>query len=176
MISNDDLRSVEMFKDLEENQLAWLAKHMEEVHVNKGDVFTEAGIEAEWMLVLFEGRIQFKANEQNLGSGVFNVFPGEVSGMLPNSRMTHFSAESIAVEDSRIGRLHKNHFNNMVESIPILEQRLAHRLLDRTRATASMRIQQEKLAALGTMAAGLAHELNNPASAARRAAQNLNEP
>ncbi len=175
MISTEELRALSIFEDLDEDELAWLAEHFEEVTLDQGDQFTRAGDKAEWMFALLKGRVQFRLDEQQLGRGVFTVHEGQVSGMLPNSRMTHFGASSFAVEPSRVARLHIRHFPEMLDRIPVLEQRLAHVMLDRTRITASMRIQQEKLAALGTMAAGLAHELNNPASAARRAAQNLQE-
>ena len=175
MITNDDLRHIQIFENLEEDQLTWLSKHMEEVLVKDGEQFSAAGDKADWMFVMIEGRIQFRLKGESSGLGVFNVMEGEVSGMLPNSRMKEFTADSFAMGDSRIARLHIKHFPEMLRSIPLLEARLAHKLLDRTRSTANFQIQQEKLAALGTMAAGLAHELNNPASAARRASQNLVE-
>ena len=173
MITNDDLRHVTIFENLEEDQLTWLSTHMEEVEIKDGEQFSAAGDKADWMFVLLKGRLQFRLKGDTSGLGVFNVMERDVSGMLPNSRMKEFTADSFALGDTRIARLHVKHFPEMLQFIPVLEARLAHKLLDRTRSTANLQIQQEKLAALGTMAAGLAHELNNPASAARRASQNL---
>ena len=62
-----------------------------------------------------------------------------------------------------------------MQRIPLLGQRLVELMTDRIRETARVETQQDKLMALGKLSAGLAHELNNPATAARRAAQNLKE-
>ena len=175
MITTADLQSIQVFADLEAPALAWLQEHMEMVSLAPGDTLTRSGDPAAWMFVIFEGRIRFEARQENGTMAVFITEAGQVSGMLPHSRMTVFRAASVAVLPTRIGRLHTRHFEAMLDAIPVLESRFAHIMLDRTRANAHVQVQQEKLAALGTMAAGLAHELNNPASAAKRAAQQMVE-
>ena len=175
MVSIDELKRIPMFADLSAEKLTWLSEHFEVASVKKGEVYSEAGIKAEWLIALIEGRLQFRDDDGQGGRTVFNVVQGQVGGMLPHSRMTHFRAASYAVEDSRVARLHVDHFPEMLRVVPELDSRLMHLMLDRTRSVASRQLQQEKLAGLGTMAAGLAHELNNPASAAKRAAQNLQE-
>ncbi len=70
-------------------------------------------------------------------------------------------------------RLHKDHFEEMLQRIPELLPRLIGVLADRIREYSRAEQQRDKLSALGKLSAGLAHELNNPAAAAVRAAQGL---
>lgn len=172
MLTAAELRRITAFEDLEQTAIDWLIAHMDKVELQAGEVFINPGDPADWLYVLIEGQIKFESREPG-SAAVFVVDAGEVSGMLPHSRMKTFKAGSHAVVASIVGRLHRRHFEALLEVIPVLESRFAHVMLDRTRISARLVVQQEKLAALGTMAAGLAHELNNPASAAKRAAQQL---
>ena len=69
--------------------------------------------------------------------------------------------------------IHKSLFPQMLQAIPTMAQRVVSTLLDRVREVTRIEQQAEKLAALGKLAGNLAHELNNPASAAQRAASSL---
>ena len=95
--------------------------------------------------------------------------------MLPYSRLTTFPATVRAAMRSRGAQLHKDHFPEMLRHIPLLQERLVSVLADRIRELARADQQREKLMALGKLSAGLAHELNNPASAAIRAAHYLRD-
>ncbi|MEO6830437.1 MAG: ATP-binding protein, partial [Acidobacteriaceae bacterium] len=98
---------------------------------------------------------------------------GHLTGLLPFSRMKSSGGNGIATEDLWILQLHKNEFPGMLAAIPSMSQRCVSVLLDRVREVTRLEQQSEKLSALGKLAANLAHELNNPASAAQRAAGNL---
>jgi signal transduction histidine kinase len=93
--------------------------------------------------------------------------------MLPFSRMTHFPLTARAATPARLLRLHKDRFPEMLQRIPELLPRLIGVLADRIREYSRAEQQRDKLSALGKLSAGLAHELNNPASAAGRAAEGL---
>ena len=169
-----DLRQIEVFSDLPEDELEWVAQHMDEVRFQAGEVYGHPGDPVEYLAVVLEGELQFE--RKDLPSGAILIAEaGDVTGLLPFSRLKTFGGIARAAAASRVLRLHKRHFPDMLQRVPVLGQRLVGLMSDRIREMARMETQQEKLMALGKLSAGLAHELNNPASAARRAALNLTE-
>jgi signal transduction histidine kinase len=168
------LRSVSIFADLAPEDLEWLAARMDEVTFHAGQIFARPGDAVDYLNVILEGEIQFERLEAP-GSPVLTASAGQVTGLLPFSRLTQVRGTARAVLPSRLLRLHKQHFPEMMQRMPQLGQRLVALMSDRIREITRMETQQEKLMALGKLSAGLAHELNNPAAAARRAAQTLME-
>ncbi len=175
MIVPDDLRIIHIFRDLTDEQLGWLADHFVEATYAPGEAVSEKGDPADWLVAVLDGHIQAIIQETGRETAFFTSETGDVGGMLPHSRMTHFPATTRALASTRLGRLHRRHFPEMLQRIPVLDERLTHLMIDRARDGIQARLHREKLTSLGTMSAGLAHELNNPASAAKRAAQNLRD-
>ncbi|HTU46217.1 MAG TPA: ATP-binding protein [Bryobacteraceae bacterium] len=167
----DELQAISVFSDLPSDALTWLATHMSVFELQPGEILVRAGDPADHLVVLFRGEV----HAERADGSVYIMHTGQVTGLLPYSRLTHYPSTARAVAASRGARLHKDHFAEMLERIPALQQRLVSVLADRVRETTAADQQREKLMALGKISAGLAHELNNPASAARRAAQNLRQ-
>jgi signal transduction histidine kinase len=170
----DDLRKIEVFTDLPQEQLAWLAEHSLELHFQPGEIMGREGDPLDNLTVILEGEIRVQRGS-GAGEIIFRGFAGQVTGLLPYSRLTHYAGTSRAVLATRIVALHRNHFPEMLKRMPVLGQRLVSIMADRIRETARIETQRDKLAALGKLSAGLAHELNNPAAAAQRATASLRE-
>lgn len=170
----DDLRKISVFADLPEDQLAWLAERFEEVRIEAGEFYAREGDPLEHLFVILEGELRLQRTDTP-DRPIFIITAGQVSGLLPYSRLTHYKGTGRAVTASRVLRLHKDHFPEMLHRMPELGQRLVALMSDRIRETTRLETQHEKLMALGKLSAGLAHELNNPAAAARRAASSLIE-
>ncbi|HTZ74099.1 MAG TPA: ATP-binding protein [Candidatus Aquilonibacter sp.] len=168
------LRSAPLFADLPAEDLEWLAARMDEVAFSGGQIFARPGDPIDYLSVILEGEIQFERPDTP-GSPFIIARAGEVTGVLPFSRLTRVQGNARAVLPTRLLRLHKQYFPEMVQRVPQLAQRLVAVMSDRIREVTRMETQQEKLMALGKLSAGLAHELNNPAAAARRAAQSMME-
>jgi signal transduction histidine kinase len=96
-----------------------------------------------------------------------------MTGLLPFSRMKGYGGQGFAVSPVWALLIDKTMFPAMLEAIPSMTQRVVSTLLDRVREVTRIEQQAEKLGALGKLAGNLAHELNNPASAAQRSAAGL---
>jgi signal transduction histidine kinase len=150
----------------------WLASHGREVRANAGDVLFEEGAPAEELVLILKGEIHVRRRT----GGPMELFigrTGQMTGVLPYSRMKTYGGQGFAVSPFWALMISRSVFPEMLEAIPSMAQRVVSALLDRVREVTRIEQQAEKLAALGQLAGNLAHELNNPASAAQRAASSL---
>lgn len=165
------LRQITALDGLTDAEFDWLATHGDQhVHLD-GDLIFRGGEPVEWMSIILTGEVHVRRTTGSITN--FIGRSGYLSGKLPFSRMKAFGGDGYAVGTLRAMLYHESKFPPMLAAIPSMAERCVHTLLDRTREVTRMEQQAEKLNALGKLAANLSHELNNPASAARSAANNL---
>src|SRR6516225_9523636 len=172
MANSTELLRVPTFADLPDDQIAWFLSQSQEVSLKAGDVYARQGDPPEAMFVLLEGEFQWRG-EFGGETIVIAGKVGDVTGALPFSRMKQFTVTGRAVTDGRILRFPSSLFPELIQKMPELAKRLVGVMADRIRETTRGEQQRDRLAGLGKLSAGLAHELNNPASAVRRTAQQL---
>jgi signal transduction histidine kinase len=172
MVEKSELRGVPAFADLPDDQLDWFLSHSQEMHLAAGETYIHAGDPADRMFVILEGQMQFRG-EFGGETIMITIKPGEVTGMLPFSRMKQFGVTGRAVTEGRILKFPASLFPELVQKMPELTTRLVALMSDRIREITRIEQQRDRLVSLGKLSAGLAHELNNPASAATRATSQL---
>ena len=172
MVDKSELLRFPTFADLPDDQIDWFISQSQELHLKPGDTYLRVGSPADAMFVILEGQLQVKG-ELNGETVAFELEPGDVTGVLPFSRMKQFSVGGRAITESHALKFPASLFPELVQKMPVLTQRLVGLMSDRIRETTRLEQQRDRLASLGKLSAGLAHELNNPASAATRAASQL---
>jgi signal transduction histidine kinase len=154
-------------------ELAWLAAHGELRAYAAGEIVVRKDGAVDEMIVLLAGRV---AAYVDRGSGVRHVLEtlsGDVTGVLPYSRVVTSIGE-VRIEESAEGLfVHRSVLPEMIRACPITTEMLVHVMIERSRHLTSTRLQDDRMISLGRLAAGMAHELNNPASAATRGAKLL---
>src|SRR5579884_4567427 len=174
MATASELLRFAAFADLPEDQIAWFLSQAKEIHLKAGDVYARQGDPPEAMFVLLEGNFEWRG-EFNGESMVMPLNVGDVTGALPFSRMKQYTVTGRAVTNGRILSLPTSLFPELAQKMPELVKRLVGTMTDRVREATRIEQQRDRLASLGKLSAGLAHELNNPASAAKRASSQLRD-
>jgi len=149
-------------------ELIWLAEHGEYRKLDAGEFLSHKGKAVDGMFVILTGRLALYADR---GDGLTKMVEwegGDVSGMLPFSRMGNAPGDSIAQEPMEVLLLRSDQMRAMTQSCFEITAKLVQRMVDRTRLFTSSELHNEKMISLGKLSAGLAHELNNPASAIER--------
>ena len=174
MVESSELLRIPVFAGLPDDQITWFLSQAAEISQKAGETYFREGDPADAMFVILEGQVQVRG-EVGGETVVIALKPGDVSGTLPFSRLKQFPVSARAVTDARVLRFPSSLFTELVQKMPDLAQRLVALMADRIRETTRREQQRDRLASLGKLSAGLAHELNNPASAARRAASQLRD-
>jgi len=175
VIDVGELAVVTSFQSVPRGELEWLAEQLEPRELAAGEPYYTQGEPTKGLQIVLSGSLQAVRREAGKEVTSFLLDAGEISGLLPFSRMQAYGVSATALRETRVAELSADLFPRLQAEAPTILQILVHEMLDRTQEYTRMGAQREKLISLGTISAGLAHELNNPASAAKRAAQNLQE-
>jgi signal transduction histidine kinase len=166
------LSTIEALRGLTEEEFTWLATHGTESFGKDGDLIFSQGTPPEHLMFILDGDVLVHRHSSSPVSVLIGQ-TGRITGKTPFSRIKAWNADGRADGNTWILELHDSQFPELLTAIPSMTQRVVGVLLDRNREYTRAEEQIGKLAAVNNLAANLAHELNNPASAAKSAASNL---
>ena len=156
-------------------ELAWMAAHGTLRKLDTGAVLSHKGVPVEGLYVVLSGHVTLSVDRGSGPQKMIEWRTGEVSGVLPYSRLVTPPGDAIAIEPTEILSVPKECLQAMTRECFEVTKILVHTMLDRARLFTSSDLQNEKMISLGKLSAGLAHELNNPASAIERSATLLED-
>lgn len=173
MNSVEIIRQFPAFENVPDEQLRWLIDRTEEVAFPEGSVVYKPNDSVDYLMLILDGRICVEDGSGGVGDELVIYDAHSILGVLPFSRMKRFPHQLVAEKQTRILRLHRDHLPELIRSCYELTETLVHQMTTRVRDFTKMTQQTEKMASLGRLSAGLAHELNNPVAAVVRSADTL---
>jgi len=172
---NDDLRQITLLHTLPDEQLTWLSEHCYEIRPEPDTVlFTEVD-RADRVFVLLEGELQITKQVGREEMVLDHIHPGAFFGEIPLLTGRPYRVNGRVRGTSRLLVIEAEVFITLLTINRQVMQDVIRTLAQRVRNAEVLVQQRERTIALGTFAAELAHELNNPAAAARRAAHELQD-
>jgi signal transduction histidine kinase len=171
----EQLRATPLFAELSEDALELLCGRAEPMTLRAGEILIEEGTVGDSLFVVLRGELDVTKRSGDGDLPLARVGPGAIQGEMAAIEERPRTASVRAVGDADVLRVPRQALLDVLGSGPEAALAILRTVLGRLRSTESLLRQREKLAALGTLSAGLAHELNNPAAAMRRSAAALSE-
>ncbi len=171
----DRLADLEKLKRMPRDELRWLVENGKFGTCEIGTVIVFKGKPVDHMWILLSGKVVIRVDRGAGPKLVTEWLSGDVTGMLPYSRMTSPPGDNYVEEKAEFISIHIDQFPEMINRCPVFTAYTVHSMIDRARKFNSSDLQDEKMLSLGRLSAGLAHELNNPASASVRNAKLLRD-
>jgi signal transduction histidine kinase len=172
MTPADALRATQLFEHLPDDDLARLVDMCDPISLAAGDRLIEEGTDGDAFFVIVDGELEVTKRSGEGELPLARLGPGGIVGEMAVIEGRPRNASVSAVTDANVLRVPS------AALLRVLERResalaVLRTVMRRLRSTEGLLREREKLAGLGTLAAGLAHELNNPAAAAARSVDAL---
>lgn len=175
MTNSEFLKQIALFKGMSETDLKKLSESVRELTLSPGEILFHEGDEGRRAYIIIDGELEIL--KESAGREVLLAVraKGAVIGEMALLQALPRSATVRARSETTLCAIEKEELDRLMNSSPSAMQALFQTILSRMREDQVQLQQSEKMAQLGTITAGVAHELNNPAAAVKRSSDQLVE-